>query len=135
MRGVKMTIQQLEYKGLNLMDIVGTVELAIDAKNSTIHVFDVQQIVEPEYEFVTKSYILSEGFYKMAAVIKAKPLFLSGKELTLDGWVQAHRWVFYCSKQTVKQYENGNMTVYHKAQFLELGASGNYYSNYILRLK
>ena len=135
MRGVKMTIQQLEYKGLNLMDVIGTVEIAIDSKVNTIHLFDTQQIVEPEYDFVTKSYILSEGFYKMAGILKGKPLFLGNKELSFEQWIEAHRWVFYCSKQTIKCYENGQMTIYSKQQFAQFESTKKYYSKYILRLK
>ena len=130
-----MTIHQIEYKGLNLMDIVGTVELAIDSIVSTIHIFDTQQIVEPEYDFATKGYRLSEGFYKMVGVLKEKPLFLAGKDLSLEEWIEAHCWVFYCSKQTVKKYENGQMTIFSTQDFAQLEATKNYYLNYISRLK
>lgn len=135
MRNVKMTIHQLEYKGLNIIDVVGTVELAIDIEASTIHVFDIQQIVEPEYDFVTKGFRLSEGFYKMAGVLKEKPLFLVGKELPLEQWIEVQCWIFYCSKQTIKHYENGKMINFVKHQFAQLEETKKYYSNYISRLK
>lgn len=130
-----MTIQQLEYRGLNLMDVVGTVELAIDSKVNTIHIFDTQQIVEPEYDFITKGYRLSDGFYKMAGILKEKPLFLTNKELPFEKWIENHCWIFYGSKQTIKCYENGQMTSYAKQQFAQLEATKKYYSKYISRLK
>ena len=71
-----MPILQLEYRGLNLYDLVDTVEIAIDADLQMIHIYDTQQIVEPEYDFSTKSYMLSEGFWKMAKTIKEKQFFL-----------------------------------------------------------
>jgi hypothetical protein len=70
-----MKIQELEYKGLNLLDVVGTVEIAIDTINKTIHVYDVQQIVEPEYHFQSKAFVLSDGFFNMARVLKQKQFF------------------------------------------------------------
>ena len=130
-----MTIHQLEYKGLTIMDEIGTVELAIDSKVSTIHVFDTQNIVEPEYDFATKGYRLSEGFYKMAGVLKEKPLLLASKELVLEQWIEAHCWIFYCSKQTIKHYEDGKMLIFAKHQFAQREEIKKYYSNYILRLK
>ncbi|MCH7321710.1 aminopeptidase [Solibacillus sp. MA9] len=134
-----MQIQQLEYKGLNLMDVVSTVEIAIDAMRNTVHVYDTQQVVEPEYDFVTKGYRLSEGFYKMAGVIQAKPLFLAHKELMLFEWVEAHRWVFYCSKQKIKEYEQGQFHIIHRDQFSSIVQSDTYnqkyYSKYVNRLK
>lgn len=134
-----MQIQQLEYKGLNLMEVVSTVEIAIDACTTTIHIYDTQQVVEPEYDFATKNYLLSDGFYKMAGVLKAKPLLLSNKEMTLLSWIDAHRWVFYSSNQTIKEYEQGQMHTIQQEQFpfLELNTDFNkkYYSKYVNRIK
>lgn len=130
-----MTIHQLEYKGLNLMDVVGTVELAIDTKVKTIHIFDTQQIVEPDYDYVSKGYRLSDGFYKMADVLKKKPFFSTEIGITTVQWINMYRWVFYCSKQMIKQYENGCIRVYTKDQFSLLEKDETYYLNYISRLK
>lgn len=134
-----MQMQQLEYKGLNLMDVVSTVEIAIDATRNTVHVYDTQQVVEPEYDFVTKGYRLSEGFYKMADVIHAKPLFLGHKQLMLLEWIEAHRWVFYCSKQTIKEYEQGQFHIIYKEQFSSIEQSvtynQKYYPKYVNKLK
>ena len=43
-----MVIQQMEYRGLNLHDVIGSVEIAIDADLNTIHIYDTNHIVEPE---------------------------------------------------------------------------------------
>lgn len=104
-----MKIQELEYKGMNLVDEVGTVEIAIDSVLKTIHIYDTQQIVAPEYEFLTKSYQLSEGFFNMATVLKQKQFFLETDENNLLKWVNAHTWIFYCANQSVKIYTDEQM--------------------------
>ncbi|MCM3720821.1 aminopeptidase [Solibacillus isronensis] len=107
-----MVIQQMEYRGLNLHDVIGSVEIAIDADLNTIHIYDTDHIVEPEYNFLTKNFMLSEGFWKMASVIKEKQLFLSNDEKRLDRWIESFKWVFYSSGQSIKIYKQGVMVVY-----------------------
>ena len=104
-----MVIQQMEYRGLNLHDVIGSVEIAIDADINTIHIYDTDHIVEPEYDFLTKNFQLSEGFWKMAGVIKEKQLFLSNDEKRLDRWIESFKWVFYSSSQSIKIYTQGVM--------------------------
>ncbi|MGE7981210.1 aminopeptidase [Solibacillus sp. NPDC093137] len=107
-----MVIQQMEYRGLNLHDVIGSVEIAIDADLNMIHIYDTDHIVEPEYNFLTKNFKLSEGFWKMASVIKEKQLFLSNDEKRLDRWIESFKWVFYSSGQSIKIYKQGVMVVY-----------------------
>lgn len=133
-----MKIQELEYRGINLMDVVGTVEIAIDAEQKTVHVFDTQQIVEPEYYFQTKSYTLSEGFFKMAIVLKQKQFFLENKDEKLEQWIELHKWIFYCSNSSIKKYYLGEMTVIQKEQLKQWAAHSEvpleYYPKYFSRL-
>ena len=107
-----MPILQLEYRGLNLYDLVDTVEIAIDVDLQRIHIYDTQHIVEPEYDFLSKSYILSEGFWKMAKIIREKQLFLENDESNLNLWITPFKWVFYSSNQTIKVFEEGKMKVH-----------------------
>ena len=107
-----MPILQLEYRGLNLYDLVDTVEIAIDADLQMIHIYDTQQIVEPEYDFSTKSYMLSEGFWKMAKTIKEKQFFLENEESNLEMWITPFKWVFYSSNQLIKVFEDGKIKVH-----------------------
>lgn len=107
-----MVIQQMEYRGLNLHDVIGSVEIAIDADLNTIHIYDTNHIVEPEYDFLTKNFKLSEGFWKMAGIIKEKQLFLSNDEKRLDRWIESFKWVFYSSGQSIKIYKQGVMVDY-----------------------
>lgn len=130
-----MKIQELEYRGLNLMDVVGTVEIAIDANKKTIHVYDKQQIVEPEYHFQTKSYILSEGFFKLAKVLKQKQFFLLSNVENLEQWVQMHQWIFYCSNDSIKKYSNGEMVVIQNNQLKQFETESQYYPKYFSRMK
>lgn len=108
-----MPIQQLEYQGLNLYDVVDTVEIAIDEDLKVIHIYDTQHIVEPEYDFSTKSYMLSEGFWKMAKTIKEKQFFLENDESNLNLWITPFKWVFYSSNQVIKIFEEGKMKTHH----------------------
>ncbi len=102
----------MEYRGLNLHDVIGSVEIAIDADLNTIHIYDTNHIVEPEYDFLTKNFKLSEGFWKMAGTIKEKQLFLSNDEKRLDRWIESFKWVFYSSGQSIKIYKQGVMVDY-----------------------
>lgn len=134
-----MKIQELEYKGLNLLDVVGTVEIAIDAINKTIHIFDVEHIVAPEFHFQSKSYVLSEGFFKMANVLKQKQFFLENSEEKLEQWIELHEWIFYSSKQSIKMYRNGLIEVHkltgpNTCEQSEVHIKRNY-PKYFLRLK
>lgn len=107
-----MVIQQMEYRGLNLHDVIGSVEIAIDADLNTIHIYDTNHIVEPEYDILTKNFKLSQGFWKMAGIIKEKQLFLSNDEKRLDRWIECFKWVFYSSGQSIKTYKQGVMVDY-----------------------
>ena len=127
-----MPIQQLEYRGLNLYDVVDTVEIAIDEDLKTIHIYDTQHIVEPEYDYSTKSYILSADFWKMAKIIKEKQFFLKNDENNLNLWVTPFKWVFYSSNQTIKVYESGKMNVH---QISTCSEDMLLYEKYFSRLK
>lgn len=107
-----MTIQQLEYRGLNLHDVIGSVEIAIDADLNTIHIYDTDYIVEPEYDFLTKTFTLSEGFWKMTSVLKEKQFLLNDVK-SLELWVESLKWIFYSSGHSIKIYEQGEMVVYN----------------------
>lgn len=126
-----MQIQELEYRGLNLMDAIGTVEVAIDAANKKIHIYDTEHIVEPEYHFQTKSYTLSDGFFKMASLLKQKQFFLKNSEENLERWVEQYTWIFYCSNQTIKYYDDGKMSVPTKNQLRD--QENFYYAKYLYR--
>ena len=102
----------MEYRGLNLHDVIGSVEIAIDADLNTIHIYDTNHIVEPEYDFLTKNFKLSEGFWKMAGIIKEKQLFLSNDEKRLERWIESFKWFFYSSGQSIKIYKQGVMVDY-----------------------
>jgi hypothetical protein len=128
-----MKIQELEYRGLNLMDVVGTVEVAIDATNNRIHLYDTQQIVEPEYQFQTKSYTFSEGFFKFANILKQKQFLLNNHEKNIEDWVAKYMWIFYCSNQSIKVFHDGNVIIPTKNQLQE--QENLYYSKYINRME
>ncbi len=106
-----MQLIELEYRGLNLMDEVGVVEIALDEGRNTIHIFDANHIVEPEYHFLNKSYVLSEGFAKLAEVLRSKHFFAEKREGELAEWIGGFTWQFYSSNQMIKTYKEGQFTV------------------------
>lgn len=111
-----MRLIELEYRGLNLMDEVGVVEIALDEGGNTIHVFDANHIVEPEYRFLNKSYVLSEGFAKFAEVLRSKHFFAEKREGELAEWIEGFTWRFYSSSQMIKTYKEGQFTVINTAE-------------------
>lgn len=100
---------QLQYQGLNLLDEVGTVEIAIDYENFIIHIYDTQQIVAPEYHFATKNYQLTDSFYKMAALIQQKKFLAISETISIEEWVEHSTWYFYEITPLIKRYANGIM--------------------------
>ncbi|MEK4230108.1 aminopeptidase [Solibacillus sp. FSL H8-0538] len=112
-----MKLNELEYKGLNLFDEISTVEIALHEQSRTIHVFDIQQVVEPEYNFSNKNYMLSEGFYKMAVVLEGKQFFEKKQQQTLPQWIDSITWHFYSSKKTIKTYKDATIYVTPFEQF------------------
>ncbi|QSB10306.1 hypothetical protein JTI58_00890 [Lysinibacillus fusiformis] len=105
-------IYQMEYRGLNFLDEVSTVELAIDEEKQTIHIFDVGQVVSPIFNFDVSAYELSDGFYKMADVLRHKKILTkqqTGSDLTLSEWLIMNNAYFYIPQKRIKKYVNGSI--------------------------
>ncbi|MFJ6208282.1 hypothetical protein [Lysinibacillus sp. NPDC092081] len=105
-------IYQMEYRGLNLFDEISTVELAIDEEGQTIHIFDVGQVVSPIFNFDVSAYELSDGFYKMADILRHKHILTNQQpdsELTLSGWLITNTAYFYMPQKRIKKYAQGSI--------------------------
>jgi len=105
-------IYQMEYRGLNLFDEIGTVELAIDEEKQTIHIFDVGQVVSPIFNFDVSAYELSDGFYKMADVLRHKRILTNqqaASDLTLSEWLIKNNAYFYIPNKRIKKYVKGSI--------------------------
>jgi len=128
-------IFELEYRGLNLFDEISTVEVAIDNQNKVIHIYDINQVVEPEYDFTAKKYQLSEGFYKMAKVLFEKK-FLESPYETEAQWMTEITWVFYGSKRSIFKSEGLNLLEIPKAElsYEAENSEQSLYSKYVLRV-
>lgn len=124
-------LTELQYQGLNLVDEVGTVEVAIDLVKQVIHVYDTQQIVAPEYDFKIKNYVLTDSFYKMASIIKEKNFLKQQEELSTMDWVEKITWVFYSITPNLKLYENGNMVI---ENINSLVRKDHFYAKYVERI-
>ena len=88
---------QFEYKALNIVDEISTVELTLDTTIGCIHIFDQDGAVYPHYNFSTKQYEPNDEFWKMKEIIEHKHLastfFEEKKEDT--------KWVFYTPKRDI----------------------------------
>lgn len=102
-------ILELEYRGLNIFDEISTVEVAIDESHKVIHIYDCNQVVEPEYNFTAKQYQMSEGYFKMANVLYDKKFYESNYQ-TLKEWIMGITWIFYGSKKSIIKYQEGIIT-------------------------
>lgn len=105
-------IYQMEYRGLNLFDEISTVELAIDEDGQTIHIFDAGQVVSPIFNFDVSAYELSDGFYKMADILRHKRILTNQQpdnELTLSEWLITNTAYFYIPQKRIKKYAQGSI--------------------------
>ncbi|WP_446935722.1 hypothetical protein [Lysinibacillus fusiformis] len=105
-------IYQMEYRGLNLFDEISTVELAIDEEKQTIHIYDIGQVVSPIFNFDVSAYELSDGFYKMADILRYKNILTNQQadsDLTLSEWLIKNNAYFYIPNKRIKKYVQGSI--------------------------
>lgn len=105
-------IYQMEYRGLNLFDEISTVELAIDEEKQTIHIYDIGQVVSPIFNFDVSAYELSDGFYKMADILRHKKILTNQQadsDLTLSEWLIKNNAYFYTPNKRIKKYVQGSI--------------------------
>ncbi len=105
-------IYQMEYRGLNLFDEISTVELAIDEEKQTIHIYDIGQVVSPIFNFDVSAYELSDGFYKMADILRHKKILTNRQadsDLTLSEWLIKNNAYFYIPNKRIKKYVQGSI--------------------------
>ena len=104
-----MRLYEMEYKGLNLLDEVCTVELALDEASATVHIYDTNHVVEPTYHFGRNEYELSEGFFKLAEVLNQKYFFVEKRSQNLEKWINSLTWTFYSSNQSIKCFQENKL--------------------------
>ncbi len=132
-----MKLNELQYNGINIWDEMSIVEIAFDECRNVIHVFDTAMTVEPEYNFNIKQYELSEGFFKMANVLKEKQYLTMGSE-TVEEWMQRITWQFYCSNNKILTCKAASFEKYDPKELAaftneELYAN-NLYPKYVKRM-
>ena len=106
-----MRLSEMEYRGLNLLDEINTVEIALDEEKNIIHIFDVNYVIEPIFDFKNSEYSLSEGFYQFAEVLKSKYFFVEKRQMVMRDWIASFTWQFYSSNKTIKSYREGEFIV------------------------
>ena len=101
---------QFEYKALNLFDEISTVEITLDTRNSSIHLFDQDGALYPQFNFSTKQYEPNDEFWKMKDTIEKK-------HLTMTFFMEKEgetKWLFYTPEKDVYCITNDNETLYTK---------------------
>lgn len=106
-----MQLYEMEYRGLNLLDEVCAVEIALDEESHIVHIYDINYVVEPTYHFGRKEYELSEGFFKLAEVLNQKYFFVEKRNQNLEEWIESLTWIFYSSNQTIKCFQEQNFSI------------------------
>lgn len=109
---------EFEYRGLNLLDEISTVEISIDKKARIIHIFDQNNVVEPEFYFSTKEYKLTDSFYQMAQILLNKKFILLYEITDLHEWINQFKWIFYGSRKVVLIYDGVKVSVLSKIEDL-----------------
>ena len=128
----------MEYKGLNLLDEVCTVEIALDEELATVHIYDTNYVVEPTYHFSRKEYELSEGFFKLAKVLNQKYFFVEKKSEDLTMWIESLTWTFYSSNQSIKSFQKQTFSILPVKMLIDLDEQSlkdeKLYPKYVYRL-
>lgn len=97
-----MGILELEYKALNLMDQVCTVEVAFDPDHATIHVFDLEHAVYPMYQFSNATFVVNDEFPKMKKLLLEKQFITLNNMGKQNEWEHTIRWIFYSPKKAIQ---------------------------------
>ena len=113
---------KLQYQGMNLLDQIATVEIAVDEYHNTIHLYDPESVVWPEYRGVTSGYVLSDGFEKMLKVLESKPFFVNWQQQNESNGLCGISWIFYKQQSHILKSNNEivNIMLDYKNQYLNV---------------
>ncbi|MFC7684568.1 aminopeptidase [Ureibacillus sp. GCM10028918] len=126
---------EFEYRGLNIIDEISTVEVALDPVHNAFHIYDTNDVVEPEYSFSLKKYVMSDGFYRMANVLYEKQFFESASQ-TVEQWISEKTWLFYGSKKSIIKYYGVDIIEISKEECIDedLNEIHHLYNKYVMRV-
>jgi hypothetical protein len=96
-----------EYKALNLMDQIETIEITLDYAHRTIHIFDLNGITYPMYSVKNGEYVCSDEFLSLAKCVKEKYLAKTFFEFVQ----QSFNWVIYSRKNRVLVQEKNQKVI------------------------
>ena len=126
---------QMEYRALNLLDEVCTVEITILEDEGILHIFDKEEAIVPIYNFTENQYELSEDFYKMANVLLGKKILMPKdiSNLSVDDWINRLTVYFY-SKRCVQIYTEKVFESVALSDYQKLEEDGLIHTPYLLRI-
>jgi len=73
---------------------------------------DIGQVVSPIFNFDVSAYELSDGFYKMADILRHKKILTNQQadsDLTLSEWLIKNNAYFYIPNKRIKKYVQGSI--------------------------
>jgi len=85
---------KFEYRGLNLFDQIGIVQVAFEPTEKVIHLKDEEHIVWPDY-VGSEEYQLSDGFWHLVQTLKKQYLFQQYEAEDIIVWINQFKWLFY----------------------------------------
>lgn len=85
---------KFEYRGLNLFDQIGIVQVAFEPTEKVIHLKDEEHIVWPDY-VGSEEYQLSDGFWHLVQILKKQYLFQQYEAEDIIVWINQFQWLFY----------------------------------------
>lgn len=101
---------EFEYRGLNLLDEISTVEIMIDVDSKMVHIYDQNYVVEPEFDFSTKQYRVSHSFYQMTKVLYGKKFVDFHDVSDVEQWINQFTWIFYGSRKFLLIFNGGTVS-------------------------
>lgn len=97
-----------EYKALNLMDQIETLEITLDYFHSTVQIFDPNGLTYPMYNAKNGEYSCSDEFLALYKAVRLKYLAKTFFEQVNESC----NWVIYSKKNRVLiQEENQKFTI------------------------
>lgn len=127
------SILHMEYKALNLLDEVCSVELAIMDDKKELHILDCHKAISPIYNFSVGKYKLNDDFYQMVRVLMKKKILFSNNcgEMSIDDWLDRNTIFIYSDPSKVFKNKNSKLDV---IELKQNSYEENLYLHYVNRI-
>lgn len=126
-------VLHMEYKALNLLDEVCSVEIAIMEDKRELHILDIHKAVSPVYHFGRQAYEFTDDFYRMIQVLMSKKILFSNncKEMDEEQWLHQNTIYFYSENSNVITWGNHKISAFKLAS---IEITPHFYLPYLKRV-